>query len=102
MERNEDTALISDRARAKLARDLGDDFLRALNDPRTVEIMLNADGRLWQERLGEPMRCFGAMRPDQAQSIIRNLAGMHGRELTRRNPTLECEFPLDGSRFAGQ
>jgi type IV secretion system protein VirB11 len=102
MERNEDTALISDRARAKLERDLGDDFLRALNDPRTVEIMLNADGRLWQERLGERMRCFGAMRPDQAQSIIRNLAGMHGRELTRRNPTLECEFPLDGSRFAGQ
>ena len=27
---------------------------------------------------------------------------MHGREVTRRNPTLECEFPLDGSRFAGQ
>jgi len=102
MERIEESTLISDRARAKLARDLGDDFLGVLNDPRTVEIMLNADGRLWQERLGEPMRCFGTMRADQAQSIIRNLAGMHGRELTRRNPTLECEFPLDGSRFAGQ
>jgi type IV secretion system protein VirB11 len=102
MERTEEPALISDRARAKLARDLGDEFLHVLHDPRTVEIMLNADGRLWHERLGEPMRCFGTMRADQAQSIIRNLAGMHGRELTRRNPTLECEFPLDGSRFAGQ
>jgi type IV secretion system protein VirB11 len=102
MERIEEPALISDRARAKLARDLGDEFLCTLHDPRTVEIMLNADGRLWQERLGEPMRCFGTMRAATAQSIIRNLAGMHGRELTRRNPTLECEFPLDGSRFAGQ
>src|ERR1700730_17104349 len=29
-------------------------------DPDTVEIMLNADGTLWQERLGEPMRQIGA------------------------------------------
>lgn len=102
MEQLEETALINDRAKQKLSRDLGEAFLGALNDPRTVEIMLNADGRLWQERLGEPMRCFGTMRAAQAQSIIRNVAGMHGRELTRHSPTLECEFPLDGSRFAGQ
>ena len=30
------------------------------------------------------------------------MAGYHGRELTRSCPTIECEFPLDGSRFAGQ
>ncbi|MDE2365781.1 MAG: P-type conjugative transfer ATPase TrbB [Betaproteobacteria bacterium] len=97
-----ETVFINDRAKMKLARDLGDEFLLVLNDPKTVEIMLNADGRLWQERLGEPMRCFGTMRAATAQSIIRNVAGMHGRELTSRSPTLECEFPLDGSRFAGQ
>ncbi|PTR05615.1 type IV secretion system protein VirB11 [Nitrosospira sp. Nsp5] len=98
----QDTIFINDRAKLKLARDLGDEFLLVLHDPKTVEIMLNADGRLWQERLGEPMRCFGTMRAATAQSIIRNVAGMHGRELTSQNPTLECEFPLDGSRFAGQ
>lgn len=102
MEPSEDASLINDRAKSKLARDLGDTFLRALNDPRTIEIMLNADGKLWQERLGESMHCFGAMRPAQARSVIRNVAGIHGRELTRHSPTIECEFPLDGSRFAGQ
>src|SRR5438445_9337873 len=98
MEHQEEISLINDRAKLKLARDLGDTVLSVLTDPRTVEIMLNADGRLWQERLGEPMRCFGTMRPAQARSVIRNVAGIHGRELTRHSPTIECEFPLDGSR----
>lgn len=102
MEYPEEMVLINDRAKLKLARDLGDTFLCALHDPRTVEIMLNADGKLWQERLGEPMRCFGTMRAAQARSVVRNVAGIHGRELTRHSPTIECEFPLDGSRFAGQ
>jgi type IV secretion system protein VirB11 len=64
--------------------------------------MLNADGNLWQERMGEPMHCFGTMRAAQARSVVRNVAGIHGKELTRHSPTIECEFPLDGSRFAGQ
>ena len=102
MDSSEDTGIINHRARLKLERDLGDHFLRVLNDPRTVEIMLNADGNLWQERLGEPMHCFGTMRAAQARSVVRNVAGIHGRELTRHSPTIECEFPLDGSRFAGQ
>jgi Flp pilus assembly CpaF family ATPase len=29
---------------------MGPELLAALNDPKTVEIMLNADGKLWQER----------------------------------------------------
>ncbi|SEA68630.1 P-type conjugative transfer ATPase TrbB [Nitrosospira multiformis] len=95
-------ASINSRAAEKLERDLGPDFLAALHDPRTIELMLNADGRLWEERLGEPMRCFGTMEAGLAQSVIRNVAGMHGRELTRHSPTIECEFPLDNSRFAGQ
>ncbi len=102
MDSSEDTGIINHRVRLKLERDLGDHFLRVLNDPRTVEIMLNADGNLWQERLGEPMRCFGTMRAAQARSVVRNVAGIHGKELTRHSPTIECEFPLDGSRFAGQ
>lgn len=102
MEHPEEISLINDRAKLKLVRDLGDTVLSVLTDPHTVEIMLNADGKLWQERLGEPMRCFGTMQPARARSVIRNVAGIHGRELTRHSPTIECEFPLDGSRFAGQ
>jgi hypothetical protein len=35
---------------AKLRKDFGEVFLAALEDPETVEIVLNADGILWQER----------------------------------------------------
>lgn len=96
------TAVVRERAREKLMRDLGDTFMNAFNDPTTVEIMLNADSRLWQERLGEGMRCIGTMRPSQSEAVIKTTAGYYGKEITRANPVLESEFPLDGSRFAAQ
>jgi type IV secretion system protein TrbB len=96
------SAVVKERAREKLLRDLGDAFMDAFNDPKTVEIMLNADSRLWQERLGEGMRCIGSMRPSQSEAVIKTTAGYYGKEITRANPVLESEFPLDGSRFAAQ
>ena len=93
---------VKERAHRKLERDMGSVLLSALRDPRTVEIMLNADGVLWQERLGEPMVRIGSLRPAQAQAIIETIAGYHGKEVTRHKPLLEGELPLDGSRFAGQ
>lgn len=102
MQQKEMTGSIKDRAKRKLERDIGPELLQALNDPKTVELMLNADGKVWLEKLGEPMRCIGTLRPAQAQAIIETIAGYHGKEVTRSNPILEGEFPLDGSRFAGQ
>ncbi|WP_285403886.1 P-type conjugative transfer ATPase TrbB [Luteibacter sp. ME-Dv--P-043b] len=96
------SAVVRARAREKLRRDLGDAFLHAFGDPDTVEIMLNADHRLWQERLGEGMRCVGSMRPSQSEAVIKTIAGYYGKEITRAHPVLESEFPLDGSRFAAQ
>jgi type IV secretion system protein VirB11 len=93
---------VKDRAKEKLRRDLGGLMEQALNDLKTVELMLNADGRLWQERLGEPMRCIGTITEARAESIIKTVAGFHGKEVTRMKPLLEGELPLDGSRFAGQ
>ncbi|HEX8884689.1 MAG TPA: P-type conjugative transfer ATPase TrbB [Noviherbaspirillum sp.] len=98
----DDLSTIKERARKKLERDMGPLLLSALNDPGTVEIMLNADGRLWQERLGEKMTCIGTLRVAQAEAIIKTVAGYHGKEVTRTKPTLEGELPVDGSRFAGQ
>ncbi|EEP5037152.1 P-type conjugative transfer ATPase TrbB [Vibrio parahaemolyticus] len=102
MQQKEMTGSIKDRAKRKLERDIGPELLQALNDPKTVELMLNADGKVWLEKLGEPMHCIGTLRPAQAQAIIETIAGYHGKEVTRSNPILEGEFPLDGSRFAGQ
>jgi type IV secretion system protein VirB11 len=90
------------RAKIKLERDLGPDIMTALADPKTVEIMLNADGKLWQERLGEKMRPIGTLSVSRSESIIKTIAGFHGKEITKGRPLIECELPLDGSRFAGQ
>jgi P-type conjugative transfer ATPase TrbB len=91
-----------ERQLAKLRKDLGEVFLAALADPETVEIVLNADGTLWQERLGEPLQCIGAMSVSCADAALRTIAAYHHETLTRDNPSIECELPLDGSRFAGQ
>lgn len=93
---------VKDRAKQKLERDMGPLLLSALHDPKTVELMLNTDGRLWQERLGERMSCIGTLRPAQGEAIIKTVAGYHGKEITRAKPIIEGELPLDGSRFAGQ
>jgi type IV secretion system protein VirB11 len=93
---------VKQRAKNKLTRDIGPDVLAALNDPKTVEVMLNADGKVWQERQGERAKFICTLRPAQAQAIIETIAGYHGKEVTKENPLLEGEFPLDGSRFAGQ
>lgn len=97
-----ENATIEGRAKKKLIRDMGELFVTTLNDPKTVEIMLNADGTLWLESQGEPMRPFGKLRRAQAQAIIETVAGVLGREVTESNPLIEGEFPVDGSRFAGQ
>lgn len=93
---------IKERAKKKLERDMGPTLLAALHDPRTIEIMLNADGKVWHERRGERARCICTLRVAQSQAIIETIAGFHGKEITKTNPLLEGEFPLDGSRFAGQ
>jgi type IV secretion system protein VirB11 len=93
---------LKDRAKKKLARDLGPVLMDALADPKTVEIMANADGKLWQERLGEGMKCIGTISAARAEAIIKTVAGFHAKEITRHKPFLEGELPIDGSRFAGQ
>lgn len=98
----EDFSTLKERAKKKLERDMGPLLMMALNDPRTVEVMLNADGRLWQERLGERMICIGSLRVAQAEAIIKTVAGYHGKEVTRAKPILEGELPIGRARFAGQ
>jgi len=104
MDKEVDKAGLTGRERQleKLRRDCGPEFLTALNDPKTIEIVLNSDGVLWQERLGEKMRRIGEMKGPRAEAIIRTVASMLNAVVRWDNPLLEGEFPLDGSRFAAQ
>lgn len=102
LEKEEEQTTVKSRAKEKLRRDLGPLIEHALSDPKTVELMLNPDGKLWQERLSEKMVCIGKLSFTRAESIIKTVAGFHSKEVTRFKPTIEGELPLDGSRFAGQ
>ncbi|CQR29548.1 hypothetical protein THICB1_120103 [Thiomonas arsenitoxydans] len=46
-----------------LRRAMGPEILTPLDDPKVVEIMLNPDGTLWVDRLGEGMRQTGRSTP---------------------------------------
>ena len=92
---------VKDRAKSKLERDARE-ILSALQDPETVEIMVNADGRIWQEKLGQKIQHIGNIQSAQVEAVIKTVAGFHGKEVNRFNPMIEGEFPLDNSRFAGQ
>jgi P-type conjugative transfer ATPase TrbB len=89
------------RVQEKLRRELGPAICALLSEPDVVEIMLNADGRLWVERLGREMESFGEMAPHQAEAMMATVAATLKTTLTRESPILECELPLDGSRFEG-
>ena len=92
---------VKDRAKSKLERDARE-ILSALQDPETVEVMVNADGRIWQEKLGQKIQHIGNIQTAQVEAVIKTVAGFHGKEINRFNPIIEGEFPLDNSRFAGQ
>lgn len=82
-----------------LRRNLGNSVLSWLDEPSVVEVMLNPDGRLWVERLGQGMICAGQMDAVQALAVIQSVAALRETVVTADTPILECELPLDGSRF---
>ena len=83
----------------KLRRELGPVICGLLGDPTVIEIMLNPDGQLWVEKLGQPMEHIGAMAAAQAESLMSTVASTLRTQITAANPIIECELPLDGSRF---
>lgn len=90
---------LSRRLNEKLQRELGPQICSFLEEPNVIEVMLNPDGTVWVERLGESMCPIGSMSNAQAESLMATVAATLRTTITRDNPILECELPLDGSRF---
>lgn len=90
------------RLRDKLRRELGSDVLAALADSTVVEVMLNADGELWVERLVSGVAPLGGtMSRSQAENLLGTVAAIADAEINESSPLLEVELPFDGSRFHG-
>jgi P-type conjugative transfer ATPase TrbB len=92
----------NERALSKLRRELGELVCAALAAEDVIEIMLNADGALWIERLGRGMERVGRLAPGQAEAAISTVAAMLCTTINRARPVLLCELPLDGSRFTAK
>lgn len=87
------------RIREKIRRELGKQITDALDNDNVIEIMLNSDGTLWIEEFGKEMEEIGTLSFSAAKSMIGTVASYLGTEITLEHPYLECELPLDGSRF---
>ena len=92
---------IKARIHQKLLRELGNTIISALNDPQIVEIMLNSDGNIWVDFFDNGMSVVGQMSPPQSLSMMDTIATSLHTTITRDNPILEGELPIDGSRFEG-
>jgi type IV secretion system protein TrbB len=86
-----------------LRRQLGPTLCGLLETKDVVELMLNADGRVWVDRLGKGMSSTSTMVAATAESLIATVASTIRGTVTRENPILECELPLahpfNGARF---
>jgi P-type conjugative transfer ATPase TrbB len=93
---------VQERISGKLRRELGPVICAALSDDGVIEIMVNPDGALWIERLGQGMERAGFMPPGQVEAAIATVAAMLGTVADWSEPVLLCELPLDGSRFTAK
>src|SRR3546814_12930982 len=91
-------ALSSDRSRSMLRRAMGPGIAAALSDPAVIEIMVNPDGVLRLDRLGDGRIDTGIRYdPAQIERIIR-LVDSHARtEAHAAAPNLSAELPPHGA-----
>jgi type IV secretion system protein VirB11 len=97
------SSLSSDRRRAMLRTAMGPEIAAALADPRTQEIMVNPDGVLRLDRLGDGRVETGVtFAVDQVERIIR-LVAAHGRgEVHGDKPIISAELPPHAHGRAGE
>jgi type IV secretion system protein VirB11 len=90
-----------DRRRAMLRTAMGPAIAAALADPLVIEVMVNPDGRLRLDRLGEGRVDTGlSLTPAEAERIIRLVASHVRAEVHADNPIVSAELP-SGERFEG-
>lgn len=85
----------------KLRDALGEVICAALGDTDVVEVMLNPDGRLFLERLGEGIQAIGELAPGAAEIIIGSVAHALQTEADEDRPIISGELPIGGHRFEG-
>ncbi len=95
-------SIVHARGTAMLRSALGPAIGAWLDDPQIAEVMLNADGRLWVDRLSTGMaETQDWLSAPQAERIIRLVAHHVGAEVHAASPRVSAELPEGGERFEG-
>ncbi len=84
-----------------LNRLMPDPMREALADPSVVEIMLNPDGNIWVEKMGQPKTIVTTMEPKVAISILNQAATMMETTVNADHPMIEGVFPIGRCRLMG-
>jgi P-type conjugative transfer ATPase TrbB len=91
------------RRRAMLRTAMGPDIAMALADPHVVEVMVNPDGVLRLDRLGEGRIDTGVrLEPEQVERIIRLVASHARAEIHGDRPIISAELPPHAEGRAGE
>ena len=97
------STLSADRRRAMLRTAMGPSIAVALGDPRVIEIMVNPDGSLRLDILGEGRVDTGIVMPgDQVERIIRLVASYARAEIHSDAPIISAELPPHAEGRAGE
>lgn len=93
-------ALVSARRRSALARALGPAIAQALNEPDVVEALINADGRVWIDRIGKGLECTAyILSAADRETAIRLLAHEAGDTVGADRPALSTILPDSAARI---
>jgi type IV secretion system protein VirB11 len=97
------SSLSADRRRAMLRTAMGAGIAAALGDPRVIEIMVNPDGALRLDVLGEGRVETGIIMPsEQVERIIRLVASHARAEIHSDAPIISSELPPHAEGKAGE
>ena len=94
--------LTQDRKVAALKQAMGPVIAAALADRMVVEVMVNPDGKIWVDRIGEGRSFTGhSLASADADRILRLLADHVGEVVTHDRPRVSATLPETGERFQG-
>jgi len=94
--------VVTDRKVAALRQAMGPVIASALADRLVVEVMVNPDGKIWVDRIGEGRSWTGHnLAAADADRILRLLADHAGEVVTRDRPRISATLPETGERFQG-
>lgn len=73
-----------------------------LDDPETLEVLVNPDGQVWHERQGTALMATGTrLTAEQIAQLIYTVAGLQGEVCTAEHPSVSAILPGSRVRFQG-